>query len=379
MLRFALLLILTVGLFAADPAPLAIGSTAPDFSLPGVDGKMHNLSDFRGSKVLAVIFTCNHCPTAQLYETRINRLVEEYRGKGVAFVAIAPNDPEAVRLDELGYSDVNDGLRDMKIRAKYRNYQLPYLYDGETQKASRAYGAKATPHVFLFDSNRKLQYQGRVDDNQRESLVKVHDTRDAIESMLAEQPVSVANRPVFGCSVKWKEKVSGRVAERERLEREPVNVELVSADGLKALRKNPTGKVLLVNFWATWCGPCLTEFPDLQETFRMYRNRDFDFVTVAANMPDEKEGVMRVLQRFHASTRNLLFDSTDIYAMQVAFDSQWEAGVPYTMLIAPDGRLLYQKQGIVDILELRRIILANLPDSDYRGHREYWASSLETQ
>ena len=111
----------------------------------------------------------------------------------------------------------------------------------------------------------------------------------------------------------------------------------------------------------------------------MYRNRDFDFVTVAANMPDEKEGVMRVLQRFHASTRNLLFDSTDIYAMQVAFDSQWEAGVPYTMLIAPDGRLLYQKQGIVDILELRRIILANLPDSDYRGHREYWASSLETQ
>ncbi|MCW5966392.1 MAG: redoxin family protein [Bryobacterales bacterium] len=376
MLRSILLFCFTFVLCAADPAPLAIGSIAPDFSLPGVDGKVHNLSEFRSSEVLAVVFTCNHCPTAQLYEMRINRLAEQYRAKGVAFVAIAPNDPEAVRLDELGYSDVNDGLDDMKIRAKFRNYQMPYLYDGESQKVSRAYGAQATPHVFLFDSNRKLQYQGRVDDNQRENLVKVHDARDAIEALLAGKPVAMANRPVFGCSVKWKDKISGRVAERARLEKEPVNVELVSEAGLKTLRKNPTGKVLLVNFWATWCGPCLTEFPDLQETFRMYRNRDFDFVTVAANMPDEQEGVMRVLKRYHASTRNLLFDSTDIYKMQQAFDPQWEAGVPFTMLIAPGGRVLYQKQGLVDILEMRRIVLANLPDSDYRGHRDYWAASL---
>ena len=143
---------------------------------------------------------------------------------------------------------------------------------------------------------------------------------------------------------------------------------------LKKLRANPTGKVLLVNFWATWCGPCMTEFPALETTYRMYRRRDFDFVTVATNLPDEKPGVEKALLAQHASSRNLQFASTDTYAMQAAFDATWDSGVPFTMLIAPDGKVLYRKQGEVDILELRRIILANLPDLDYIGHRAYWAT-----
>jgi hypothetical protein len=106
----------------------------------------------------------------------------------------------------------------------------------------------------------------------------------------------------------------------------------------------------------------------------MFRGRDFDLVTVAANLPDEKPGVVKFLEKQHASTRNLQFASDDTYAMQAAFDAKWDAGVPFTMLIAPGGKVLYQKIGEVDILELRRIILANLPDADYLGHRAYWAS-----
>jgi thiol-disulfide isomerase/thioredoxin len=128
-----------------------------------------------------------------------------------------------------------------------------------------------------------------------------------------------------------------------------------------------------VNFWATWCGPCLSEFPDLMSTFRMYRRRDFDLVTVSTNLPDERAGVLKVLQKYHASNRNLHIASDDVYAMQSAFDATWEAGVPFTTLIAPDGKVLYRRQGEVDILEIRRVILANLPDPDYLGHRAYWA------
>lgn len=356
------------------PPTLALGSAAPDFSLPGIDGKTHRLADYSSSKVLVLIFTCNHCPTAQLYEARIKKLVDDYQGKSVAIVAIEPNDPEAVRLDELGYTDVNDGLEEMKIRAAYRGFNFPYLYDGDTQAVSRAYGPKATPHVFIFDAERKLRYEGRIDNNQRESLVKSRETRSAIDELLAGKAVTVAHTGVFGCSTKWKAKSSGRAAEMKRIEAEPVAVEPVSADGLKALRKNPGGKVLLVNFWATWCGPCLSEMPDLQTTFRMYRRRDFDFVTIATNLPDERAGVLKVLQKYHATTRNLHFDADDIYAMQAAFDAKWESGVPFTMLLAPDGKVIYQKQGEVDILELRRIILANLPDADYLGHRAWWAT-----
>ena len=375
----ALFLLATLALstaWAADDnhPTLAIGASAPDFSLPGIDGQTHKLADYAAAKVLVIVFTCNHCPTAQLYETRIKKLVADYQGKGVAFVAINPNSPEAVRLDELGYTDVGDDLDDMKIRAAYRHFNFPYLYDGANQAVANAYGPKATPHVFVFDAQRKLRFEGRVDSSQRESLVKTRETRAAIDALLAGRPVAVEHTGVFGCSTKWLSKKASRLEYLQKVEAEPVKLGDASAAELKKLRANATGKVLLVNFWATWCGPCKVEFPELLTTWRMYRGRDFDLVTVAANLPDEKPGVVKFLEKQHASTRNLQFASDDTYAMQAAFDAKWDAGVPFTMLIAPGGQVLYQKIGEVDVLELRRIILANLPDADYLGHRAYWAS-----
>ena len=372
-----LFLVIASGMAAGaedTPPVLAIGSSAPDFCLPGVDGKVHCLRDFASGKILVVMFTCNHCPTAQLYETRIKQLVSDYQNRGVAFVGINPNNANAVLLDEQGYTDLGDSLAEMKIRAAYRHFNFPYLYDGATQSTAQAYGPKATPHVFIFDRERRLRYEGRVDNSQRESLVKVQDARNAIDALLEGKPVPVPHTPVFGCSTKWKSKHAGRVEEMTKIEAEPVKLDPATADDLKKLRANPTGKVLLVNFWATWCGPCISEFPDIETTYRMFRSRDFDMVTVSANMPDERPGVLKALEKQHATGRNLLFASDDTYAMQAAFDPKWEAGVPFTVLLAPDGKVLYQKQGEVDILELRRAILANLPDSDYLGHRAYWAT-----
>jgi peroxiredoxin len=367
----------SVALAAAEenPPTLSTGASAPDFALPGVDGKTHRLSDFSGSKVLVVAFTCNHCPTAQLYEGRIKQLAADYRDRGVALVAIQPNDPNAVRLDELGYTDLSDSFAEMKIRAQYSHFNFPYLYDGETQSASRKYGPTATPHVFIFDGERKLRYQGRLDSSAREALAKKHDARDAIDALLAGKPAPAEKTPTFGCSIKWASKEQGRAAELARIEREPVKVDLVDAEGLKALRKNTSGKVVLVDFWATWCGPCIQAFPEFQTMYRMYRHRPFDLVTVSANFPDEKKGVIAALERQHASSRNLLFGTTDNYGLMAAFDPQWNAAVPYTVLLAPDGKVVYQQQGPVDSLELRRLILANLPDDDYIGIRAHWSTT----
>jgi thiol-disulfide isomerase/thioredoxin len=358
---------------AAHPI-LAIGSPAPDFALPGIDGKIHKLAEYKDSPFLMVMFICNHCPTSQLYEGRIKKLVEDYRDKGVAFVAIEPNDPKAILLSELGYTDVTDDMEGMKIRAAYRHFTFPYLYDGETQSVAQAYGAQATPHAFLLDRQRIVRYEGRIDDAQRESLVKTRDARAALDALLAGRPVPVAHTPAFGCSTKWKAKIDNQLAEMKKIEAEPVNLEMVTADDLKKLRANSSNKVLLVSFWATWCGPCVTEFPELETTYRMFRRRDFDFVTVAANYPDEKTGVMKTLQEQHSSGRNLLFGTTDTYGLQAAFDAHWDAGVPFTMAIAPGGRVIYQQQGEVNILELRRAILANLENDTYAGHPAYWAA-----
>ena len=352
---------------------LPTGSPAPDFDLPGIDGRNHKLADFQ-EPILVVMFLCNHCPTSQLYEGRMKKLVEDYKGKGVAFVGINPNDPKAVTLSELGYTDVSDSLEEMKIRAEYRHFNFPYLYDGETQSVTQAYGAQATPHLFIFDRQRKLRYDGRIDNAQRESLVKIQDARLALDAMLAGKPVPVAHTPAFGCSTKWKSKIDSQLAETKKFEAEPVTLSPVTAEELKKLRTNPTEKVLLVNFWATWCGPCIAEFPSILETWRMFRRRDFDLVTISTNYPDEKNGVLKTLQSLHASSRNLQFASEDTYALQAAFEAKWDAGVPFTMVIAPGGKVLYQVQGEIDLYQMRRAIQANLENETYVGHPAYWAA-----
>jgi peroxiredoxin len=366
----------TVCAFAAEenPPTLAIGAEAPDFALPAVDGKTCHLRDFASDKVLVIVFTCDHCPTAQLYEGRIKQLAAEYRGRGVALVAIQPNDPMSVELNEMGYTDVGDSFVEMKIRAEYRHFNFPYLYDGKTQATARKYGPAATPHVFIFDRQRKLRYQGRVDDNSREELVKQHDARDAIEALLAEKPVAVPITPSFGCSTKWAFKEAGRSAEMVAIEKEPVKIESVDAGGLKALRTNSGGKVLLVDFWATNCSRCVQELPEFETTYRMYRNRAFELVTVCTDHPEEQKGVLAVLQRLHASSKNLLFDTTDQRELMAAFDPYWKAGVPYTALIGADGTMVYQHQGPTEPLHIRRLVLATIPDDDYIGIRAHWSS-----
>src|SRR5437764_10177735 len=200
---------------------LAIGAAAPDFCLPGIDDKTHCLKDYASSKVLAVIFTCNHCPTAQLYEDRIKQLVADYQDRDVAFVAIEPNNPNAVRLDELGYTDVSDSFEEMKIRAAFRHFNFPYLYDGDTQKVARAYGPTATPHLFIFDSERKLRYEGRVDNNPRAALVTRREAREALDALLAGKPVPVPKTAAVGCSTKWMYKEQARLEAIAQIERRP--------------------------------------------------------------------------------------------------------------------------------------------------------------
>src|SRR5262249_35695767 len=239
---------------AADfqPTTLALGSPAPDFTLTGVDNKQYSLKDFLATKVLAIIFTCNHCPTAQYYEERIKELVVDYTNKGVAIVAIMPNDPKSVRLDELGWTDLSDSFEEMKIRAQDRHFNFPYLYDGDTETVARAYGPVATPHVFVFDSSRKLRYVGAIDDSERIPHVSKHYLRDALEAVFAGKEPPVTKTKVVGCSVKWAGKADSVKAYMERLAAEPVSISPADAEALKALRKNESGKFRLINFWATW-------------------------------------------------------------------------------------------------------------------------------
>jgi len=352
------------------------GAKAPDFNLPGVDGKKHTLAEYADAKILAVLFTCNHCPSAQAAESRFKKLQADYGDRGFQLVAISPNDPKSIRLNELGYSVYGDSLEDMKKHAKERGFDFPYLYDGETQSVTRAYGAMATPHIFIFDQDRILRYVGRIDDSRYgdPSTIKSHDARNAIEALLAGKPVAVASTRAHGCSTKWAFKRHLVEQYNQEFESKKVTVEKADAKFIAKLARNQTDKLRLINLWATWCGPCVAEMPHLVEIARQFETRGFDLITISMDAPGQIDRVQKMLQRFHAampklteasvkeegrSTNNYLFVG-DTDSLAEVLDKKWEGTLPHSVLLAPDGEVIYRVSGEIDPDELKKIIVDRL-------------------
>lgn len=376
----------------AEHPIMKIGTHIPDFTLPGADGRNHSVREWASAKFLMIVFECDHCPESQNYESRIKALYEDYKGKGVQLVAINPNNPASVRLNELGYTDLEDSLPEMKLRMADRHITWPYLYDGETQTTATKFGVVATPHVFIFDQNRNLRFEGQIDDNQVPERAHTHDTRAALDELLAGKPVTVTDTRVHGCSTKWLSKAVGsqsREAELQNIMKEPVKLDTVDADGLRKLRANGSGKVQVVTFWSAKCAACADSFHALETTWRMYRLRAFDLVTVNTDPAADKSAVNDFLDKQHASGRNLQ-SSVDLAATQAAFGEKWKSGSMFTIVLGSDGKVLYRKEGLLvraggfpialldatpspDLLNLRRSILANMPDTTgYPGNKAYW-------
>jgi peroxiredoxin len=175
---------------------LALGTAAPGFRLPDTNGKVVSLQDFAGSRALLVVFMCNHCPYVKHVRPRFVELARDLQSRGVAVVAISPNDVSA-------YPE--DGPAQMAEEARRFGFSFPYLYD-ESQEVARAYRAACTPDFFLFDAQRRLVYRGQMDDSRpgNGKPVTGEDLLEAVKATLAGGKVSRTQRPSIGCSIKWK-------------------------------------------------------------------------------------------------------------------------------------------------------------------------------
>ncbi len=340
-----------------DVKPLAIGTKAPDFKLPDVSGKFYTLEDFKDAKVLVMLFTCNHCPTAQAYEDRIIKFTDEYKDKGVTVVGVMPNSTMGLLPEECGYTDLNDSYEEMIIRHRDKKYNFPYLYDGDTQSMAIAYGPVATPHAYVFDGDRKLAYIGRIDAIEKPGKANAEDLRAAVDAVLAGKPVATPENKTFGCSVKWGWKDEYNKKVEDDWKGKPVAIEKVKENQIKNIVKNSSDKLRLINLWATWCAPCVIEYPDLVRLQRWYGHRNFEFVSLSADKPEHSDKALTFLKKVHSPVTNYLYDGEDKYKLIEAIDPKWNGALPYTLLVEPGGKIVYSYQGPVDLLELKRAIV----------------------
>jgi peroxiredoxin len=367
-----------------DAKKLELGDVAPDFHLKGVDGKIYSLADFK-APVLMVAFLSNHCPYSHAAETRLVPLAREYQGKGLDVIAINPNSVEGVALTELGYSKYDDSFEDMIKYAKEQDFPFPYVYDGDRQIVAREYGCLATPHIFIFDRQRKLRYVGRVDDSRFEDpkTVTSHDARNAVVELLAGKPVSVPKTTVVGCSTKWNTKKDEIALADAKWKAEPVALEKIDANGVAQLARNDSKRLRVINVWATWCAPCVAEFPQLVSLSRRLGNRDFEMVTVSMDDPKLEAQAKRFLERQHAvppgrlkrllksegrDAVNFIYTGASTDALVKALDPEWAGPLPHTIVVAPGGKIVYRKTGSIDPDELKDKVLEILgpyytPDS----------------
>lgn len=356
-----------------NPEVLAIGAPMPSFALPGIDGRTHTERDYADARVIAILFTCNHCPASVAASERIEAIHQDYKDQGVALIAVNPNHPDSLRPDELGFSPYNDSFEEMPYFAADQGWTFPYLYDGETQEFSRACGVQATPHVFVFDAARELRYTGRMDDGgrSREPVEKSY-IRDALDAILAGREVEEPVTRPLGCSTKWHHLTASVAADQERWEALPVTVEELDADLAAAIRANESGNVRFINLWSTTCAPCVAEFPEFVESYRRFQNRNVDFVSISLDAPDNAEAVKSFLESQHAAlsprtapslaeegrtTNNYHWTGGTPDTLAEALDPEWSGALPHTLIVLPGGEIAWRHTGRVEGVDLRRQVL----------------------
>ena len=264
---------------------LSVGDQAPDFSgLVGTDDKKHSMDDYKDSSVLVIVFTCNHCPVAKMYEDRFIAFSKQYKKKGVSFVAISCSLFPADRLEK------------MKRHADEKRYPFDYITD-PSQQTGRDYGATVTPHVFVLDTKRRIAYLGAFDDSMNSKTVERHYVRDAVEALLAKKQIEIFETLQFGCAIEYRKKQTG-----------DITLKVVGPREFKAVLAKQKGKVVVVDFWATWCLPCLKHFPKTVGWSRKYPKKELVVITFSMDDsdPESKEDALTFLKKQNATIINLM-------------------------------------------------------------------------
>lgn len=332
-LTFALITALLFLTTASGADRARIGEPAPDFTLSDTAGRVHSLKSYRG-KIAVLGFLGVACPISNAYNERIRAIVSDFAGQDVAFLGINSNIDEPVQM--------------VREHAAGNQLTFPILKD-EGSRVADIYGAERTPEMFVVDRDGVLRYRGRIDNSQELRRVKRNDLRAALDELMSGKPVTIPEARAFGCLIK-------RAADAEAINRaeeqakdfSPKVGRLKPADFAK-FKAASLGKVLVINFWATWCGPCVAEFPEFVALDAKYRDKGVKFVGISADeISDIDSKVIPFIKEQKAMFEMMIQDTDDPEEMIAVVDKEWQGTLPATFIFDKTGKLSYVRYGIID-------------------------------
>lgn len=313
-----------------------LGQPAPAFTLKDLAGSGHRLADYR-EKPVVIAFVSTKCPVSNDYNERLRVLAEDYAAKGVAVLGINASSDEPVEM--------------IRAHAEKHGFKFPILKD-EGNAVADAYGAVRTPEIFVVDRRGVLRYHGRVDNSRDPARIRRHDLREALDELLAGKEVTTPAPKAFGCLIKRAQAAMLDALEGAvQAQAKGFPVKLIKPAGYAPMVKQTgaAGKVLVVNFWATWCGPCVAEFPEFVKLDAEYRAKGVRFVGISADeVSDLQPKVIPFIKQKKVGFEIFVQDVEDPQEMIDVVDKKWEGTLPATFVYDRKGNVILVRYGIIN-------------------------------
>ena len=343
------------------------GEKYPRFTLEGTDGKQYHQNQFIDKDFVCIILYSNHCKISQSFEGLIKEISKHLNSENSILLLVSPNNENALLPDELAYSDVGDSLKEMRIRSKDSNFQIPYLYDGVEQSISNQLSAKSTPHAFLFNKTRSLVYSGRIGDYNEPNNLKKSDLYQTYRSARNRTHINQVITKVHGTAIKTKEDIFIANEVRRRYSEESVKIRPINQQTLKFFLKYNLGKTTLFYLWSSKDEFSRENLLILSETFKIFRKRGLKLFTINVDK-DLKEAQLQ-LEKAQLSASNFILPGNEISPLVRYIPNNTTRVTPLTILFSKEQQTPVSKIGSIDSLMLKRLILKDLKISNIKNRR----------